>query len=263
MRILFIGDIVGRPGRDIVFTYLDSIKKEYNIDFTIINGENSAHGKGITSKIYDQFINAGVDCITMGNHSFSKSEIIDHLDELDKLVVPHNHIKGYGNSAKLFDVSGFKLCVCNILGEVFMSEVSSSPFESMEEIMKEHGDVAYLVDLHAEATSEKLLFAHYFKDRVLATLGTHTHVQTADERLIGNEAYISDVGMCGVFDSIIGRDIDEMIDNHIYGNATRFTVADGDAQLCAVVIDVDTVNKRATSISRIQIRPSEEALYDK
>lgn len=255
MRILFIGDIVGRPGRDIVFASLDKLKKDYHIDFTIANGENSAHGKGITSKIYHQFIDAGIDCITMGNHSFSKSEIIESLDSMDRLIVPHNHIKQVGVSARVFDIDGFKLCVCNILGEVFMTEVTCSPYVAMNDILPKYPNASFLVDLHAEATSEKILFAHYYKDKVIATLGTHTHVQTADERLIGNEAYISDVGMCGAYDSIIGRDIDEMINNRIKAANTRFTVASGAAQLCACVVDIDTEEKKAVSITRIQIRP--------
>lgn len=255
MKILFIGDIVGRCGRDIVFDYIDQLKKEYQIDFTIVNGENSAHGKGITKRIYDQFISHGVDCITMGNHSFSKSDIIKDLDDLDNLIIPYNHIKQMGTGVRIYEFNGFRFAVCNILGEAFMSEVAMSPFEAMECIIQDYQDIPFFVDLHAETTSEKLLFAHYYRDYLIATVGTHTHVQTADERLIGGSAYISDVGMCGAFDSIIGRDIDEVIKNRIDNEATRFTVAEGEAQLCAVVIDIDTDKAQATSITRIQIRP--------
>lgn len=255
MRILFIGDIVGRPGRDIVFANLAKLKTKYEIDFTIVNGENSAHGKGITTKIYDQFLACGVDCITMGNHSFSKSAIIEHLDDLKQLIVPYNHIKGLGKGLRIYTFKGYRFGVCNLMGEAFMSEVSFSPFEAMDRIIAKYPNVPFIVDLHAEATSEKLLFAHYYQKHVIATLGTHTHVQTADERLIGGEAYISDVGMCGAFDSIIGRDIDELISNRIKKQPTHFTVALGPAQLCAVVIDIDINSSQAVAIERIQIRP--------
>ena len=255
MNILFIGDIVGRPGRNIVFDYLSQIKKDYAIDFTIVNGENSAHGKGITKRIYSQLIENGVDCVTMGNHSFSKSDIIEELPKLNRLIVPYNNNRALGTGARIFDIKGLKVCVCNILGEVFMNEVAESPFAAMEDIIKLYPDCVYIVDFHAEATSEKLLFAHYFQDYLLATLGTHTHVQTADERLIGRGAYISDVGMCGAYDSIIGRDIQEVMASHIDKEKTHFTVAEGPAQLCAVVIEVDEKNACAKSIKRIYIRP--------
>lgn len=257
MKILFLGDIVGRPGRDIVFKHLKQLQAENDIDFTIVNAENSAHGKGISIKIYYSLIAAGVDCITMGNHTYAKKEIENHLDECVDMVVPYNHLLNLHQGYKIYDLQGVKLCVVNMLGSALMYENRMDAFKAMDEILEETKDEAdlYFVDFHAEATSEKMLFAQYYKDRVQTVVGTHTHVQTADERIMGKAAYISDVGMCGVYDSIIGRDINEMVNNLVLGQKTRYEVAEGDAILCGVVIDIDPKNKQATSIKRIQIRP--------
>lgn len=256
MNILFLGDIVGRDGRDIIFRYLPKIKEDERIDFTIANAENSAHGKGITIKLYNQFIRAGIDALTLGNHSYSKKEIIDHLQECELLIAPYNFEPYIHQGFRIFDVCGIRLCVCNLLGEAFMMPTRMSPFDAMEEILDKTCADIYFVDLHAEATAEKILFGQYFKDRITAVCGTHTHVQTADERLMGNMAYISDVGMNGVYDSVIGRDIEEMSRAHIKMEKTRYTIATGPAILSAVVINIDTTQKIATSIKRIQIRPT-------
>lgn len=257
MKILFLGDIVGKPGRDIVFKYLKQLQKENKADFTIVNAENSAHGKGISIRIYEQLIGSGVDCITMGNHTYSKKEIINHLEECEDMVVPYNHIMNLHQGYKIYDVKGLKLCVVNLLGSALMYENRLDAFKSMDEILEEtKGEVDYyFVDFHAEATSEKILFTEYYKDKIHAVVGTHTHVQTADQRIIGKAAYISDVGMCGVYDSIIGRDINEMITNLIKGEKTHYQVAEGPAVLCGVVIEFDDENKIAKSIKPIQIRP--------
>ena len=263
MKILFIGDITTRSGRDAVIANLAKVMADHDIDFTIANGENAAHGKGITSKIYYSLINSGIDCITLGNHAFSKSEIMEDMDKYDRLIRPVNigiH-EDIGQGYRTFGVNGYRICVINIMGSVFMNDVNQSPFEAMSHLLyqekirqKEKADFIF-VDLHAEATSEKILFANYFKNELIAVVGTHTHVQTADERIIGNLAYISDVGMCGPYDSIIGRDIDEMVENLIYGNPTRFTPAEGESIFQAVVIEIDESLRKATNIERIQIRP--------
>ena len=257
MKILFLGDIVGRPGRDIVFQHLKQLQRENDIDFTIVNAENSAHGKGISIKIYYALIAGGVDCITMGNHTYAKNEIKNHLDECVDMVVPYNHLLDLHQGYKIYDVEGVKLCVVNLLGSALMYENRMSPFVAMDEILEETKGQAdlYFVDFHAEATSEKILFAQYYKDKVQVVVGTHTHVQTADERLMGRAAYISDVGMCGVYDSVIGRDISEMIENLVHGQKTRYQVAEGPAVLSGVIVDIDTKERTATSIKRIQIRP--------
>ncbi len=255
MNILFLGDIVGRPGRDIIFHYLPILKKDYAIDFTIVNGENAAHGKGITKRIYNSFKEAGIDVVTLGNHAFSKKEISDHIDVCLDLVFPYNYPNDLPKKPVIKKVCGLSICVCNILGSAFMMENTMSAYRAMDEILARYEADLYFVDLHAEATAEKLLFAHHYQDRLVAVVGTHTHIQTADERLIGKLAYISDVGMNGAYDSIIGRDIDEMIEAIVHGKKTRYQVALGPAVLCGVVISVDESLRRATAIKRLQIRP--------
>ncbi len=255
MKILFLGDIVGKAGRDIIFHYLPIIKKEEKIDLTIANGENSAHGKGITRKIYDRFKEVGIDCVTLGNHAYSKKEIIEHVDECHDLVFPYNYANDLRKEPKILKVKGLSICICNILGTAFMAENAFDQYRAMDEILTKYKADLYFVDLHAEATAEKILFAHYYSDRLVAVCGTHTHVQTADERLINGCAYITDVGMNGVYDSIIGRDIEEMKAAMIRKEKTRFTVASGPSIFCGVIIEIDEKTKRAISIKRSQIRP--------
>lgn len=254
MRILFIGDIVGASGRQIVVDHLAAIKEEHSIDFVIANGENSAHGKGITKKIYNQLIAAGIECITMGNHSFAKREIFDDYEDCPELLIPANiEPVEFGNYYKAYDVLGKSICVVNLYGEAFMNRVGDSPYPYMEQLLEETEYDYYFVDFHAESTSEKMLFANVYKDDVGAVVGTHTHVQTSDERLIGNLAYITDVGMCGAYDSIIGRDVEELYRNVILHEKTHFKVALGDAFLNAVIIDVDKETMQSQKITRLNI----------
>lgn len=254
MRILFIGDIVGASGRQIVVDHLAAIKEEHSIDFVIANGENSAHGKGITKKIYNQLIAVGIECITMGNHSFAKREIIDDYEDCPELLIPANiEPVEFGNYYKAYDVLGKSICVVNLYGEAFMNRVGDSPYPYMEQLLEETEYDYYFVDFHAESTSEKMLFANVYKDDVGAVVGTHTHVQTSDERLIGNLAYITDVGMCGAYDSIIGRDVEELYRNVILHEKTHFKVALGDAFLNAVIIDVDKETMQSQKITRLNI----------
>ncbi|QIK69995.1 TIGR00282 family metallophosphoesterase [Erysipelothrix sp. HDW6C] len=254
MRILFIGDIVGASGRQIVVDHLSMIKEQHNIDFTIANGENSAHGKGITKKIYNQLTNAGIECVTMGNHTFAKREIFDDYDDCPNLLVPANiEPVDFGNYYKIFEVKGKKICVANMYGEAFMNRVGGSPYPYMDALLEETTADYYFVDFHAESTSEKMLFAYVYENDINAVVGTHTHVQTADERLIGRVAYITDVGMCGAKESIIGRDVEELYRNVILAEKTRYTVALGEAFLNAVIIDVDDETMESTAITRLVI----------
>jgi metallophosphoesterase (TIGR00282 family) len=261
MRILFIGDIVGKSGRDIVSSLLYSLKDEFKIDLVIANGENSAHGKGITIKIYRQLLNEGIDYITLGNHAFSKGEILNYLDETDRIVFPYNHIKRTDEAFfRIISYKGLKFCLTNILGEAFMNETSMDPYKAFEEVVETtsaFGPDFYFVDLHGETTAEKRMFAEYFKDKARAVVGTHTHVQTADEDILKGCAFITDVGMCGAYDSVIGRDVEETIAASIRKEKTRYTIAEGPAIFCAVVIDFDEIEKIPVSIQRIQIRPEE------
>lgn len=258
MKILFLGDIVGKKGREAVRDFLPVLKDKFKPDFTIVNGENSAHGKGITINIYNNLIEWGVDCITMGNHTFSKKEIIDHLNETDKMICPYNHIDKLGKGFRIFNVNNKKLCVINLLGRVMQEEYTTSPYEAMNEILdltnNDNIDI-YFVDYHAETTAEKRLFVEFYKNKVNAVVGTHTHVQTADEQIIDGVGFITDVGMCGPFNSVIGRDIEECIKKTIYDEHTRFTVSEEEAIICGVCLEFDDNTNKCISIERIQIRP--------
>lgn len=256
MRILFVGDIVGNVGREMVHTYIPILKEEEDIDLVIANGENAAHGKGITQKIYNQLLIDGVDVITLGNHAFSKDTVFSFLEEADRMVRPMNlePLDG-GQYYKVVEVNGKRICIVNIMCNVFMVQVNGSPFDCMNKILKEVKADLYFVDLHGEATSEKIAFSYYFENKVQMIVGTHTHVQTADERVENNTAFISDVGMCGTYRSVIGRDIEEVLTRFTTDEKTRFTVAQGDGIFCGVIIDVDEENNVPIAIKRIQIRP--------
>lgn len=257
MNLLFLGDIVGKQGREIIRDLLPFIKEKYNIDFVVCNAENSAHGKGITIKIYNELKALGIGVITMGNHTYSKSDILEHIDEMNDIVFPVNHIKTDSHLYKVINVLGTNICFVNLLGNAFLGDFTTDLYEGMNriiELTKNLNIDFYFVDLHGESTAEKRLFVEYYKDKkVGVVVGTHTHVQTADERMINDTAFITDVGMCGAYDSIIGRSIEESIKSNILKEKTRYEVADNKAVLCGCVINVD--KKKVRSIQRIQIRP--------
>lgn len=253
MKILFLGDVVGRPGRNAVQQHLSSLQKQHNIDFTIVNGENAAHGKGITKRIFNNFMEWGVDVITLGNHAYSKDDVKHVIDE-DRLVRPMNlDPNDKGKGFRTFEIKGKKVLVANVMGEVFMYRVTDSPYDMAEVLKKEKADIK-IIDFHAEATAEKLTFLHRYKNDFTAILGTHTHVQTADEDIFNGCAYISDVGMCGPYESIIGRDIEEVFARMIYDEKTHYTVSKSDPIVSGVVIEIDDETNRAVSIERIQIK---------
>ena len=257
MKILFLGDIVGKKGREVVRDFLPVLKDKYHPDFTIVNGENAAHGKGITIKIYNELLGYGANCITMGNHTFSKKEILDHLDEMNDLVCPYNHILREGYGYRIYNVCGIKLCVINLLGTIMQEEYTTSPYIAMDEILdltkKDKIDL-YFVDFHAETTAEKRVFVEYYKNKVSTVVCTHTHIQTADEQIINGCGFITDVGMCGPYNSIIGRDIDECIRRMVYGESTKYTISESDPVLSGVYLEYN-IDNRCSLIERIQIKP--------
>ena len=206
MRILFFGDIVGKVGRKAVKDFLPKLVEKYHIDFVIANGENATHGKGLIEKHYNELIDAGVDCITLGNHYLSKKDINDYVDDATCLVRPLNLITPFGGTGSMmFDVNGIKVRVSNILGTAFMKEDVSSPYLSLKQLLSEVEPSIHIVDFHAEATGEKMCFGYAFDGEVSAIIGTHTHVQTNDARILENgTAYISDVGMCGAANGVLG-----------------------------------------------------------
>lgn len=256
MKVLFLGDIVGAVGRECVREHLPQLKEHYGVDLVVANAENAAHGKGITRKIYHQLMGMGIDVLTMGNHTFSKRDIYQFIEEADRMVRPANmEPVEYGQHSVVINVKGLRVAVSNLCGEVWMNNIVDSPFFCMEDILNDIDADIYLVDLHGEATSEKIAFVYQFAGRVQAVVGTHTHVQTADERLVYGTAAITDLGMCGAYTSVLGRDVDEILTRFTTDEKTKFKIADGPGIVCGAVVTIDEATKKATAIERIQIRP--------
>ncbi|SHH12643.1 hypothetical protein SAMN02745221_01742 [Thermosyntropha lipolytica DSM 11003] len=255
MNILVIGDIVGRPGRRAVKNILPAIQKEYDVIFTIANAENAAGGRGLSRSVMDELLNCNIDVLTMGNHVWDNKEINTFIDDEPRLIRPANYPPYCpGQGYHIYNAGfGVKIAVVNLSGRVFLPSLDC-PFRTMEEILKDIKDKAdiIIVDFHAEATSEKLAFAYYFDGRVTAILGTHTHVQTADERILpGGTAYITDLGMTGPYDSILGMEKSSVIEKFLTQRPTRFEVAGGPAQFQGALLRVDDNTHKALSINRI------------
>ena len=254
MRILFIGDIVSQAGRSITQRNLKDLVNKHEIDFVIANGENVAHGKGITEKLYKELLSYGIDVVTLGNHFLLASESLNVLERSENLVRPLNiHSSIPGSGSKVFECKGKKIRVTNLLGKVFINDLNpSNPFDAIDEVLKESNEVIHFVDCHAEATAEKLSLGWYLDGKVSAVIGTHTHVPTADERILPQgTAYLTDVGMTGPYDGIIGTRRDLVIHKQRTGLPTKFDVQEGEAQLNACIIDIDEVSGKARSIKRI------------
>ena len=226
--------------------------KKYGIDFVIANGENATHGKGLIKHHYDELIDAGVDVITLGNHFDSKSEIRKYIDSADRLIRPINLLKPYpGDGTALFDIDGITIRVTNVLGAAFMREEINSPYLSTLELLETAEPATiHIIDFHAEATGEKQSYAYALDGKVTAVIGTHTHVQTNDAKVLPEgTAFISDVGMTGYNDGVLGFDKDSVIKANMYGEKSRFTPPDdGRGLLSAVVIDVDELTGKANDI---------------
>ena len=256
MNIFAIGDVVGQEGCEFLRKTLPSFKKLKGIDFTIANGENSAAGNGITPFSAQHLFASGVDVITTGNHVYKRREVYDFLDSRGDIVRPANYNRNNpGRGFTVIDKGSVQIGVVNLAGVSYM-EPAANPFETVDLILPELEKCRIiLVDFHAEATAEKKALGFYLDSRVSAVFGTHTHVQTADEMISEGSAFISDVGMCGSYDSIIGRDTKESISSSVLHEETKYTIAEGPAILCGVIIEIDDLSKKAVSIERIQIRP--------
>ncbi|WP_408011040.1 TIGR00282 family metallophosphoesterase [Pseudalkalibacillus sp. A8] len=256
MRILFIGDIVGSPGRSMVETYLPKLKSKYQPTLTIINGENAAHGRGITEKITKNLKQWGAHAITMGNHTWDNKEIFNFIDDVPQMVRPANFPEGTpGQGYTFVKINDIEVAVVNLQGRTFMPPLDC-PFRKADEILDEvkNRTPFIFVDFHAEATSEKQALAWYLDGRVSAIVGTHTHVQTSDNRVLpGGTAYISDVGMTGPYDGILGMSKEAVLKKFLTNLPVRFEVEIGREQLSGVIIDLDRVTGLAKSIKRIQI----------
>jgi metallophosphoesterase (TIGR00282 family) len=255
MRILFVGDIVGRPGRDLVRHGLAGLVEHHHIDLVIANGENAAAGFGITREIGDQLLDLGIDVLTSGNHIWDKKEALDYIGAEPRLLRPLNYPAGVpGNGSYLARTKdGVSVGVINAMGRVFMLNIDDPFARVIEEIeaLRQRTRIIF-VDFHAEATSEKIAMGWHLDGKVTAVVGTHTHVQTADERILPKgTAYLTDVGMTGPHDSVIGVEIEPALGRFLNALPARFETATANPRLNAVVVDADEETGRATDIERL------------
>lgn len=255
MNILFIGDIIGRTGRRAVEQRLHTLVDAWNVDLVVANAENAAAGFGLTVNVAAELYDLGIDVLTSGNHIWDKREIYEYLDRESRLLRPGNYPPGLpGRGSGVYKTAaGTRIGILNLEGRVFMNNLDC-PFRSADreiDILREQTPII-LVDFHAEATSEKAALGHYLDGRVSAVIGTHTHVQTADERVLANgTAYISDAGLTGSRDAVIGMRKEEAIDKFLTQLPVRFEVAKRDPVLCGVLIEVDGQTGKAQAIHRI------------
>jgi 2',3'-cyclic-nucleotide 2'-phosphodiesterase len=260
MRILFLGDVVGRSGRAAVLDTLPGLRERYRADFVVVNGENAAGGFGITEAIFLELIDAGADVVTTGNHVWDQREALVFIERHDRLLRPINFPQGTpGKGVGLFKAAnGADMLVINAQGRVFMTDLDD-PFRAVERELQacglKSGADAILIDFHAEATSEKQAMGHFVDGRATAVIGTHTHVPTADEQVLtGGTAYLSDAGMCGDFDSVLGMDKEEPLNRFLSKiSSRRFAPSLGEATICGVGIEVDDATGLARAIAPLRL----------
>jgi metallophosphoesterase (TIGR00282 family) len=257
MRVLMIGDVVAKPGRIAVLERIRDLREQYEIDLTVMNAENVAGGFSITPPLAEELFRSGIDVMTSGNHIFDKREAVDYIQRQPRLLRPANYPPGTpGKGVWVGDArNGTRVAVANVMGRVFMPPCDD-PFRIIDEVMREiPAEVKVrLVDIHCEATSEKNAMGWHLDGRVSAVVGTHTHVQTADERILpGGAAYITDLGMTGSYAGVIGMEKDDVITRFTTMPAPRAGHAKGDARICAVVIDIDDETGKANSIERLSL----------
>lgn len=256
LRILFLGDIVGEPGRKAVISRLSAIKEERGIDFVIVNGENSAGGRGITPRISIDLLRAGAAVITSGDHIWDKQEIVDYIDTEPRLLRPLNYPVGTpGAGSIVLDTAKGKVAVINAQGRSFIQPPLENPFIAMlaeiERLKAEEGVSVIFVDFHAETTSEKIAMGRCLDGKASAVVGTHTHVQTADETIFpGGTAYLTDAGMCGPTESVLGREIGPVVERFRTSTPRRFPVAKGIVGIRGVIVDVDENSGKSLEICR-------------
>jgi len=257
LNILVIGDIVGKPGRAIIKALLPKLQRENDISFTIANAENAAGGRGLTKEVKDEILGSGVDVLTMGNHVWDNKNIFSFIDDEPRLIRPLNYPGDCPGQGYHIFSAGFnkKIAVINASGRIYLPPLDC-PFQTVSDVLKDLRDkVDYtIVDFHAEATSEKLAFGYYFDGRVTAVLGTHTHVQTADERIMPNgTGYITDLGMTGPVYSILGMEKEPIIEKFLNGRPARFEVATGPAQIQGVILKLDENSSNVLEIKRFSL----------
>lgn len=254
MKILAVGDLVGSAGVKELGKQLKTIKKEENIDFVIVNGENSAEGMGITEKNFHDILETKVDVITMGNHTWGKKDIFKFIDH-PKLIRPANYTKGIvGKGYGIYTCKGKKIAVINLIGRVYINVLSENPFIVAKEIIEKIKNTVdiIIIDFHAEATGEKITLGYYLDGKVTAVYGTHTHVQTADERILPKgTAYISDIGMTGPKNSALGMDVSVVIKRFETTLPEKYKIATGDCMFNGVIFDIDDNTNKVKDIKRI------------
>ena len=265
MRLLFLGDVVGRPGRAVVARLLPLLREEWRLDCVVVNGENAAAGFGITEAICDDLLSAGADCVTLGNHAFDQREALVFIERQPRLVRPANYPPGTpGRGATLVETrAGARVLVLNLMGRIFMDALDD-PFAVADRELAAcplgGGADAVVVDLHAEATSEKQALAYHLDGRASLVVGTHTHVPTADQRILaGGTAYMSDVGMCGDYDSVLGMDKEEPIRRFLQKTpGSRMEPAGGEGTLSGLAVETDDRTGLAVRVAPVRIGPNLE-----
>jgi metallophosphoesterase (TIGR00282 family) len=255
LRLLFLGDIIGEPGRKAVIEMVPKLRQAWGIDFVIVNGENAAAGRGITGRITIDLLRAGVAVITTGDHIWDQKEVNSYIESEPRLLRPINYPVGTpGKGSIVLETAKGKVGVINVQGRTFMQPSLENPFRHIEEEVTRMRAKTHLifVDVHAETTSEKIALGRFLDGKVSAVAGTHTHVQTADEQIFpGGTAFICDAGMCGPDESILGREIHPIIQRFMTSMPTSFPVAKGGVTLHGILVDIDPVSGKATSIRRV------------
>ncbi len=254
MKVFMIGDIVGRTGRRAVRELLPGLIEEYNLDFVIANGENAAGGFGLTESVMNDLLDYGIDLLTTGNHTWDNKDIYNFIDQTDQVIRPYNYPADVpGEGIKVINKGDYTLAVVNLLGRVYLGNYLC-PFRSLDQAVTELDEEvdAIVVDFHAEATAEKEALAWYGDGKVSAIVGTHTHVQTADQRIFPQgTAYITDLGLTGGVNSILGMNIDEPLERFLTQMPNRFKVASGDSKLSGLIIEIDSETGQSKNVERI------------
>ena len=254
MNVLFIGDVVGKQGRDITKYFIEKLSEDYDLDFVIANLENATHGKGLNKSHFLEMLESGVDAVTLGNHYLAKKEILDYIDDYDEVIRPLNvHKSSKGRGSNVFSCLDKTIRVTNLLGRAFMGENNENPFDHLENIVIGDNSDIHIVDFHAEATGEKQALAWAFDGKVTAVLGTHTHVQTNDLRLLSKgTCFISDVGMCGPYDGILGTCKEDVINRTWKGEHSVFRVQECDNYVfSAVLLIIDDITNKVIDFKNI------------
>ena len=258
MKILFLGDVVGRSGRDAIAARLKGLREDWKLDFVVVNGENATNGAGLSPAHAKVLLDAGADCLTLGDHAFDQREMLGFIDSEPRILRPLNFAKSApGQGARLFEAGrGRKILVAQVLGQVFMKRPFADPFSAIEPVLKNLGGQAQavLVDMHCEATSEKMAMGHWCDGKASVVVGTHTHVPTADAMILaGGTGYLSDAGMCGDYESVIGMDKAEPLRRFITGmSAGRFQPAAGEATLSGFYVETDDRTGKAVSVHMVR-----------